>query len=987
MGSQQPRTWDAVFDEEIVKVTSRHKIHEPVRDNLVGLAFSGGGIRSATFGLGVLEYLKSAGLLTQIDYLSTVSGGGYIGAWLSANCKRAADRKAAPDKAPADPIGRAAYQRASRDWLEKGEEGADWRESIAHLRRYSNYLSPRLGFFSADTWSVAAVWFRNTVLVQLTVILAIAVALLLPRPLFAVFRAWPGVGDWRWTTVLIFVAAVVGIAGNQLRLNAAGDVPLLGSKSWARGLAAALACSGAALALGFGFDFHPFTDGPIDWKLAAPIAFLLVLTGFWLLPVAVKLLSALWRGDHPPREINYTQGWVQGMVVLPMLATGYLVAAVLWGQTVGMYASGELARLDSFGGFFTTAWRYWPLPLSVAFASLWLLSVCSIRDRKGLVVAFLAPIPAVLVLHALLCAIMLLLHGWAQGPDPDKGAWLAFVWAPAIVLYAFALSIILLIGMMGRESTEAVREWWSRLGAWLSIYGFAWMLIAVTAVYGPMLAAFILDSGTWKGSSVVGGWLVTTVGGLLAGKSGSTGGRLKGESEKTTTQKILNLAATIGPYVFIAGLLVGVSTVLHLIILSTSGQSASDISSLHSRHWTHLTGSPVLTTLVLMGATMLGLLLLAGRVDINEFSLNAFYRSRLSRCYLGAARFLWGERRPQRFTGFDGSDDLCLAELGGEDDTVPAGPLHIVNCALNLGGSSDLALHTRHSASFTLTPYSVGSSYLSKDPSGVKRPRALGYQRTATYGGGEDGQPTLGQAISVSGAAASPNMGYHTSPVVAFLLTVFNVRLGWWFPNPKESEITSPSPWFSLRYMAKELFGGADDKSKYLMISDGGHFENLAAYELIRRRCRVIIMSDAECDPDLTFGGLGSFIRMCEVDFDVRIRLSLDALRLGPAESWSTARYAFGTITYGPNIPKGVLIYLKASMTGGEDADVLQYKASHPAFPHESTGDQFYGEDQFESYRRLGNEVAESAFEQVGNQQDFVAIAAELEAMLTPDPK
>jgi hypothetical protein len=96
------------------------------------------------------------------------------------------------------------------------------------------------------------------------------------------------------------------------------------------------------------------------------------------------------------------------------------------------------------------------------------------------------------------------------------------------------------------------------------------------------------------------------------------------------------------------------------------------------------------------------LFLLAWRVDINEFSLNAFYRSRLSRCYLGAARFLAGERSPQKFTEFDENDDLRLADLGRiEDQKIPVGPLHIVNCALNLGGSSDLALHTRHCASFT----------------------------------------------------------------------------------------------------------------------------------------------------------------------------------------------------------------------------------------------------------------------------------------------
>jgi hypothetical protein len=257
-----------------------------------------------------------------------------------------------------------------------------------------------------------------------------------------------------------------------------------------------------------------------------------------------------------------------------------------------------------------------------------------------------------------------------------------------------------------------------------------------------------------------------------------------------------------------------------------------------------------------------------------------------------------------------------------------------------------------------LSPLHCGSSYESREQSGIAR--ELGYVPTERYGG-KFGTPTLGQAISVSGAAASPNMGYHTSPVVSFLLTVFNVRLGWWFPNP-ESAIEFPSPHFSLRYLFKELFGGADDKSKFLMISDGGHFENLAAYELIRRRCRVIIISDAECDPELKFSGLGTLIRMCDVDFGAQILLDVGSIRFGTEGSWSSNRFAVGRIVYGPGEPEGVLVYLKASMTGREDTAVLQYKASHGAFPHETTGDQFYGEDQFESYRRLGREVALAAF-------------------------
>ena len=253
----------------------------------------------------------------------------------------------------------------------------------------------------------------------------------------------------------------------------------------------------------------------------------------------------------------------------------------------------------------------------------------------------------------------------------------------------------------------------------------------------------------------------------------------------------------------------------------------------------------------------------------------------------------------------------------------------------------------------------------------------MGYRPIAHYYH-PPAQPTLGQAISVSGAAASPNMGYHTSTAVAFLLTLFNVRLGWWFPNPSKENITAPAPWLSLRYLVKELFGGADNKSNYLMISDGGHFENLAAYELVRRRCRLIIISDAECDRPLNFEGLGTLIRMCEVDFSATITLDVGDIVGDVNSEWSPKRYAIGTINYGPSHQAGILIYLKASMTGKEDSAILQYKACHKHFPHESTANQFYGEDQFESYRHLGKDIANSVFEQLNMRNGLIKAAEDL---------
>jgi hypothetical protein len=944
------RNWPEVLRAEIDEIRRRRSGQQTNDDALVGLAISGGGIRSATFALGVLEALKKIDLLNRIHYLSTVSGGGYIGAWLSASCKRHAG------------------------WL---GPAADWNDSIRHLRRYSNYLSPKVGFFSADTWSMFTVWLRNTLLVQLTVVLAIACALLVPRPLLEGFRHWPQAGNLRWTTVVLFLLGVVGIAGNQLLVTTTGKAPLLQAKNWLRGLAGAAACLAIAWFYGSLASFDPFHGGRQDYKAAAPIAALLAGAAFLLQPAVVRVVQALWRGDRPPRQINYTQGWVQGLVVLPMLATGYLVAAVLWGETTAAPGTEPgLHTLDSYGAFLTTAWRYWPFPISVLFVSIWLLSFCSVRDRrdwKGLLAALASPFVAVTVLHALLCAIMVLLHYWAAQPPAAAGAWHAFVWGPPLVLYAFSLTVVALIGMMGRQSSEGVREWWSRLGAWLAIYGFAWMVIAVAAVYGPLFVSWITRVHPWTSMSAVAGWLGTVAAGLFAGHSGSTSGTAN--REKPPKSKTLEVVAKVAPFVFIAGLLIGVATVLDAVVALNSGQTWSTVGGAHEDPSAFLKVS-----LVLLSACVAALLVMAARVDINEFSLNAFYRSRLVRCYLGATRFRAGERHPQNFTGFDDGDDVKLCELASGQGMVE-GPLHVVNGALNLGGSSDLALHTRHSASFTLSPLYCGSSYLSRQQTGDVE--ELGYVATDAYGG-PFGTPTLGQAISVSGAAASPNMGYHTSPVVAFLLTVFNLRLGWWFPNPAQSGVALPSPRFNLRYLFAELFGNANDKSKFLMISDGGHFENLAAYELVRRRCRVVIISDGECDPELTFAGLGALIRMCDVDFGVKIHINVGIIRLEKDTPWSASRFAVGRIVYGGGTPDGVLIYLKASMTGREDTPVLQYKSSHSAFPHETTGDQFYGEDQFESYRQLGCDIATQAFDPVKGERDSIALATRLLGERTP---
>ena len=240
----------------------------------------------------------------------------------------------------------------------------------------------------------------------------------------------------------------------------------------------------------------------------------------------------------------------------------------------------------------------------------------------------------------------------------------------------------------------------------------------------------------------------------------------------------------------------------------------------------------------------------------------------------------------------------------------------------------------------------------------------------------------LGQAVAISGAAASPNMGYNTSPLVSFLLTMFNVRLGWWFPNPGKKAWNKRGMRYSLYYLVNELFGLAGEKRLFLNVSDGGHFENLGIYELVRRRCKVIIACDAECDELLNFGGLGNVIRLCKTDFDATIDIDVKSIHEQKDDA-SIAHCTVGRITYS-NGSIGYLLYIKASITGDEDVSVAQYRSSHPTFPHESTADQFFSEDQFESYRRLGQHIVSHAFRGAQPGDHPVLVTERLADVLAP---
>ncbi len=167
-----------------------------------------------------------------------------------------------------------------------------------------------------------------------------------------------------------------------------------------------------------------------------------------------------------------------------------------------------------------------------------------------------------------------------------------------------------------------------------------------------------------------------------------------------------------------------------------------------------------------------------------------------------------------------------------------------------------------------------------------------------------------------------------------------------------------------------ELLGQTNETRKWVHISDGGHFENLGVYELVRRRCRYIVCTDAGTDPSAADDNLANMIRLCRIDFGVRIEIDTFPLAEQGPDGLSRWHCAVGKIRYddvnGGELP-GIFVYLRTSMTGDEPPDVQEYAAKNPDFPRQSTLDQFFNESQFESYRALGFHVARTTFKDALN--------------------
>jgi hypothetical protein len=780
-----------------------------------------------------------------------VSGGGYIGGWLSMWATRAGGvEKIVPDLT--------------------ADVCTSERDPIGHLREYNSYLSPTVGAISSDLWTLVATVLRNVLLNWLVLVPLLLAVLTIPRAYLAILTL----------PERMFGAAVF-----------AGATP-----------------DYAAPAL------DAISGSPLVW-LVLPVASLALLAITFF--NTMRYLPGVGGQPHTRFEFHV---WVQGP----------LVSAVL---TYLLYDS-----LYYVGHAYTDATR-------IASQMLWMMVACGVgwiaflvhdrrprRERLGLLFGWITvTIAAGAAAAGAATWVITNVVLWNVN-SAVAASWATYVtFGPPLILFGLLLGTILASGLASGVLKDEDREWLARGNAGLLLAGVGWLALCAVVLELP---AWVLAWRTW------GAGVLSVGGGIAAWLSRAeppAPSNVNPGAAVARQNRALSIAASVAPIVFVTLLAISLSIATNVLIAAAHGVVGAPLTGPHGEAvgwWQHeavLERSPVIAIAFLAFTFVAASWFMSRYVNINTFSLHGMYRDRLIRAYLGASN---PNRRPNPFTGFDRDDDAPLAQL------CNTRPFHVVNVTLNLVQTTRLAWQQRKAASFTMTPLHCGSA-------------ELGYRDSSRYGGGV----SVGTAVAISGAAASPNMGYHSSPLVGFIMTLFNARLGSWLGNPGKAGArawTDPGPRSAISSLVKEALGRTSEHSKYVYLSDGGHFENLGLYEMVRRRCRFIVVLDSGCDSQCTFEDLGNALRKIRIDFGVSIDLGAAQVRAVAARE---RRSAVGTIAYSavdPDAADGLLLYIKPVLLGTEPADVRSYAASHPEFPHQSTSDQWFDESQTESYRLLG---------------------------------
>jgi predicted acylesterase/phospholipase RssA len=933
---------NALLAHEAELIRARRKLGHPTVEstsdadapnNVIGLALSGGGIRSATLSLGILQALARRKLLRHIDYLSTVSGGGYIGVFLGALFTRwNVDRDA-----------------KLSDWDRVEEALKDGRgHPISWLRENGRHLAPN---GAGDLLLAVAIAVRNLFAVHVvlgTLVLSLALSLTGMRLLLgAIARQVPGDQAHQ---LLHFV---------QQTLHAA---PMWWSPTV---LFSAFACAFVAFPLGI---------------------------AYWLVPSSE-------RGDRSHRDRPRP---VCGIILVALVSACYLLWA-LYDPHGAPHALAALVpikdrtgpapfehQLFAFGGLLVAALSY------VAFAH---------ANRESTVEAAQAAVNA----------------GNAKRhtiPSSEEArTQLTQALRTALTLTAVLFAIGLIDSLAQTVYAILHEQGMTQLLKWIAA-GFSSVAALAT--------------------------LLQRASGLVSEK---TSGRLR---------LPMQLITACAGFALLSVMVLGIVTLGH--VLTWRGDFAT-----RQVNWP-------LFACALGLAWAFTLLFRRLYSFVNRSSLSALYAIRLARAYLGASNHERAAPQNQALTKLLPDDELSLQSF---QPHTRGGPLTLINVTVNetVAGRSQVQQRDRKGMGMAIGPagVSVGVRHHARwQPDTTEAKRCL--VPIDTSRGGQDFQvfclpggkrsiephwPSMGRWMAISGAAVSTGLGARTSIGLSLLVGLFNFRLGHWWRSgidpswrkdvSARSGMQTSDLFGKLRsalpvqmHLLDELFArfpGTSDADWYL--SDGGHFENSGAYELIRRRARTIIVCDNGADPDRSFDDLGNLVRKARLDFGAHIRFldraeldgaspelrevvgsladlgfcgqlaaAIDASTSGASREEAAQaapdaeskrrpkRYAaLAEITYEdePASEQHWLLWLRPAVLGHEPFDVLNYQVANSTFPQQSTGDQFFDEAQWESYRRLGELMACHVFSRlagpaetpVGQWQPFAGIKPSRETRKT----
>ncbi|MCS6928796.1 MAG: patatin-like phospholipase family protein [Saprospiraceae bacterium] len=886
-------------------------------DNIVGLAISGGGIRSATLGLGMLQAFIRAGILKRFDYMSTVSGGGYIGACLSSllsqepnNVRKYGpplndNERYKPEEAGLDEENCPLSPKIDYEYEPLESTRLTSKHQLLHLRRYGEYLTPRRSFFSWDVSRAVGALISGLIIHMVLFLLLLAVVVLIHHVLFAALSKG------------LFIETLQHPAPFYNAHHPHAPIPynyLVSSRLWEN-----LSMS-ERISRWFSWHLWPqlYLIGHAAQKSWPLVCLFFALGGLsaWIavlfsrrLPERIARMEneeARYKRRDTDRYYDRPGGQNIFQFVAKAFERNFLGLAYLLGPGLSYLTAIALSQLGYWRAEEHTYFVMMALP--AAFAS-------------GLLIVALATTSLFFVNNASEKVAGRLYRSFYTGIQGT-----AFM--GLVLSLLFPLGIILLFGEHG-------------------------LLARLLISFVPVATAYYFTAQT------------------LASKTGISG--LWEKVLRTIKKPLLNLSI----FLLIGLALAWVSAMLFRL---EEMWVKEDAERLWVASWMLLIFGGLLVLLGFAANSNDISLHYFYRDRLTEAFLRTEGRVQRHETQIRVGEGATSSVHPKGLfdVTLRNHENLRLANLG---DGNGKAPYHIIVAALNLQGTEDLAQKSQKSDHFIFSKYFIGSrttGYYRTDRyrgGGTKLSTAMTISAAVVSGG--RGYMSFAASnfyltlLNLRTGYWIDNPWYLHKEVIEEQLRKEGIIARHPFIEHIRQRLRRYPFWLS--YLLREMTGELDARTRKVYVSDGGHTgDNLGLLPLLQRRCRTIVVGDFEEDASFTFASLGQAVRLAKSIYDIEIEIDLRPLipRKLDVEPTSASCVAIGRIKYpasrnGPAM-EGQLVYLKSSLAQTQEGEpipvyVLNYARLRPDFPHESTSDHYFDERQFEAYRMLGDYIGRQA--------------------------